>query len=92
MPKSDDVLYYSDFYYCPCSYISFSSAPELLVDSRCPSCRQKLKPRRMEVAEVLEILRSKEKGVVTERVVVPVPVVGVPIPPPPPPVPQTLFS
>lgn len=86
MAKSDEVVLYSNFYACPCSYISYSIMPSLLADARCPGCRQKLKLRRMEVVEVLEILRRKEKGVVTERIMPP-PVVGsVPVPPPPPPV------
>lgn len=71
---TDEVHLYSDFYRCSaCDFIDYSHATIQNLNARCTSCRgDKVKWRRLEVFEVLELLRKVKANVV-------------PVPPPPPP-------
>lgn len=86
---ADDSQLWSDFYECPgCGYKDYHIMPSLAT-GKCPGCKSTdLKPRRMQVIDVLRILQRKEKGdnddalkSVKPKVVVP-PIVT-PVKPPP---------
>lgn len=75
----EDTTLYSDFYRCKrCKYVTFSILPSLLIGARCSGCRLSTGFSRIEVIEVLSLLRTIviQEVVEEKKIVLPLVVVG----------------